>query len=130
MLHGPSGVPACASVVLSLTLLCVRWLVLRGVRCWAWLSSAVSCWVLVSCFGGAVLVWPRGSPPCRSACCVLVFRYPVLCSVALCCRVVVLLVMLTVRVLSVMLRVMPMLRVLQVMLWFMVSLVMPMVRVV
>ena len=86
---GTSGVPACASVVLSLSLLCVRWLVLRGVRCWAWLSSAVSWWVLVSCFGGAVLVWPRDSPPCRSAWCVLVFRCPVLCSVALCCRVVV-----------------------------------------
>ena len=39
---GPSGVPECASVVPSLSLLCVRWLVLRGVRCWAWLSSAVS----------------------------------------------------------------------------------------
>ena len=86
---GPSGVPVCASVVLSLSLLCVRWLVLRGVRCWAWLSSAVSWWVLVSCFGGAVLVWPRGSPPCGSAWCVLVFRCPVLCSVALCCRMVV-----------------------------------------
>ena len=86
---GPFGVPACASVMLSLSLLCVRWLVLRGVRCCTWLSSAVSCWVLVSCFCGAVLVWPHGSPPCRSACCVLVFRCPVLCSVALCCRVVV-----------------------------------------
>ena len=85
----PSGVPACASVVLSLSLLCVPWLVLCGVGCWAWLSSAVSWWVLVSCFGGAVLVWPRGSPPCGSAWCVLVFRCPVLCSVALCCRVVV-----------------------------------------
>ena len=59
---GPSGVPAFASVVLSLSLLCVRWLVLRGLCCWAWLSYAVSWWVLVSCFGGAVLVWPRGSP--------------------------------------------------------------------
>ena len=86
---GPSGVPVFASVVLSLSLLCVRWLVLRGVRCWAWLSSAVSWRVLVSCFGGAVLVWPPGSPPCGSAWCVLVFRCPVLCSVALCCRVVV-----------------------------------------
>ena len=85
----PSDVPACASVVLSLLLLTVRWLVLRGVRCWAWLSSAVSWWVLVSCFGGAVLVWPRGSPPCCSAWCVLMFRCPVLCCVALCCRVVV-----------------------------------------
>ena len=79
----------CALVVLSLSLLCVRWLVLFGVGCWAWLSSAVSWWVLVSCFGGAVLVWPRGSPPCGSAWCVLVFRCPVLCSVARCCRVVV-----------------------------------------
>ena len=78
----PSGVPACASVVLSLSLLCVRWLLLRGVRCLAWLSSAVSWWVLVSCFGGAVLVLPRGSPPCCSAWCVLVFRCPVLCSVS------------------------------------------------
>ena len=85
----PSGVPACASVVLSLSLLCVRGLVLRGVCCWAWLSSAVSWWVLVSCFGGAVLAWPRGSPPCGSAWCVLVFRCPVLCSVTLCCCVVV-----------------------------------------
>ena len=86
---GPSGVPVCASVVLSLSLLCVCWLVLRGVRYWAWLSSAVSWSVLVSCFGGAVLVWPRGSLPCGLAWCVLVFRCPVLCSVALCCRVVV-----------------------------------------
>ena len=86
---GPSGVPACASVVLSLSLLCVRWLVLCGVGCWAWLSCAVSRWVLVSCFGGAVLVWPRGSRPCVSARCVLVFRCPVLCCVALCCRVLV-----------------------------------------
>ena len=84
-----SGVPACASVVLSLSLLCVRRLVLCGVGCWAWLSCAVSRWVLVSCFGGAVLVWPRGSPPCGLAWCVLVFPCPVLCSVALCCRVVV-----------------------------------------
>ena len=83
------GVPVCASVVLSRSLLCVRWLVLCGVCCWAWLSSAVSWWVLVSCFGGAVLVWPCGSPPCGLAWCVLVFRCPVLCSVALCCRVVV-----------------------------------------
>ena len=43
----------------------------------------------MSCFGGAVLVWPRGSPPCGSAWCVSVFRCPVLCSVALCCCVVV-----------------------------------------
>ena len=85
----PSGVPACASVVLSLSLLCVRWLVLCGAGCWAWLSCAVSWGVLVSCFGGAVIVWPRGSPPCGSAWCVLVFRCPVFCSVALCCRVVV-----------------------------------------
>ena len=86
---GPSGVPACDSVVLSLSLLCVRWLVLCGVGCWAWLSCAVSWWGLVSCFGGAVLVWPRGSPLCGLAWCVLVFRCPVLCSVALCCPVVV-----------------------------------------
>ena len=79
----------CASVVLSLSLLCVRWLVLCGVGCWAGLSSAVSWWVLVSCFGGAVLVWPRDSPPCGSAWCVLVFSCPVFCSVARCCRVVV-----------------------------------------
>ena len=79
----------CASVVLSLSLLCVRWLVLCGVGCWAGLSSAVSWWVLVSCFGGAVLVWPRGSPPCGSAWCVLAFRCPVLCSVARRCRVMV-----------------------------------------
>ena len=85
----PSGVPACGWVVLSLSLLCVRWLVLCGVGCWAWLSSAVSWWILVSCFRGAVLVWPHGPPPCGSAWCVLVFRCPVLCSVALCCRVVV-----------------------------------------
>ena len=79
----------CASVVLSLSLLCVPWLVLCGVGCWAGLSSAVSWWVLVSCFSGAVLVWLRGSPPCCSAWCVLVFRRPGLCSVARCCRVVV-----------------------------------------
>ena len=79
----------CASVVLSLSLLRVRWLVLCGVGCWARLSSAVSWWVLVTCFGGAVLVWPRGWPPCGSAWCFLVFRCPVLCSVARCCRVVV-----------------------------------------
>ena len=84
-----SGVPACVSVVLSLLLLCVRWLVLFLVGCWALLSCAVSLWVFVSCFGGAVLVWSRGSPPCGLAWCVLVFRCPVLCSVALCCRVMV-----------------------------------------
>ena len=60
-----------------------------GVCCWAWLSSVVSWWVLVSCFGCAVPVWPRGPPPCGLVWCVLVFRCPVLCSVALCCRVVV-----------------------------------------
>ena len=43
----------------------------------------------MSCFGNAVLVWPRGSPPCCSAWCVLVSLCPVLCSVALCCLVVV-----------------------------------------
>ena len=78
-----------ASSMLFLSFLSVRWLVLCCVGCWAWLSCAVSQWVLVSCFGGAVLVWPRRSPPCGSAWCVLVFRCPVLCSVALCCRVVV-----------------------------------------
>ena len=48
-----------------------RWLVLCGVACcvWVfalgtWLSSVVSWWVLVSCFGGAVPVRPRCSPPC------------------------------------------------------------------
>ena len=57
---------------------------------WCWLLGlAVLCCLLVSCFGGAVLVWPRGSQPCGSAWCVLVFRCPVLCSVALCCLVVV-----------------------------------------
>ena len=81
--------PVCASVVLSLSLLFVRWAVLYGVACWTWLSSAVPWWVLVSCFGGAVFVWPRGSPPCGLGWCVLVFRHPVLCSVALCCCVVV-----------------------------------------
>ena len=86
---GPSSVPVCAFVVLSLLLLFVRWLVLCGVPCWAWPSSVVSFWVLVSGVGGAVHVWPRGSPPCGLAWCVLVFRCPVLCSVALCCRVVV-----------------------------------------
>ena len=86
---GPSGVLVCASVVLSLSLRCLCWLVLCGVGCWAWLSSAVSWWVLVSCFGGAVLVPPRGSPPCGLAWCVLVFRSSALCFVALCCRVVV-----------------------------------------
>ena len=80
---------ACASMVLPLSLLCVRWLLLCGVGCWAGLSSALSWWVLVSCFSGAVRVWPRGSPHCGSAWCVLVFRCPVLCSVARCCRVVV-----------------------------------------
>ena len=85
-----SGVPACASVVVSLSLLCVRWLLLCGFGCWAWLSFAVSRCVLVSCFGGAVLVWPRGSPPHGSAWCVLVFLCPVLCcDVVLCGQVVV-----------------------------------------
>ena len=83
---GPSAVPVCASVVLCRSLLCVRSLVLCG--CWAWLSSAVSWWVLVSCLGGAVLVWPRGPPPCGLALCVLVVRCPVLCSVALLCDLV------------------------------------------
>ena len=68
----------CASVVLSLSLLCVRWLALCGVGCWARLSSAVSSWVLVSCFGGAVLVWPRGLPPCGS-------RGVFSCPAAVCC---------------------------------------------
>ena len=100
---GLSGVLVCASVVLSLWLLFVRcslaplalagvvWccLLCLGVCCWAWLSSVVSWWVLVSCFGGAVAVWPRGSPPCGLMWCVLVFCCPALCSVALCCRVVV-----------------------------------------
>ena len=57
------------------------------------LGLTVLCCLLVglvlSCFGGAVLVWPHGSPPCGLSWCVLVFRCPVLCSVALCCRVVV-----------------------------------------
>ena len=73
-----------------------RWMVLSGVACcvlgvccWAWLSSVVSWCILVSCFGGTVLVWPRGSPPCGLAWCVLAFRCPVLCSGALGCRVVV-----------------------------------------
>ena len=89
MCLGPSAVLVCASVVLSLSLRCVRWMVLCGVGCWAWLSSAVSWWVLVSCFGGAVLVWPRGSPRCSLAWCALVFCCPVLCSAALWCCVVV-----------------------------------------
>ena len=98
-----SAVPVCASVVLFPLLLFVRcplapqalagvaWccLLCLGVCFWAWLSSVVSWWVWVSFSGGAVLVWPRGSPPCGLAWCVLVFRCPVLCSVALCCRVVV-----------------------------------------
>ena len=97
------GVLVCASVVLSLSLLfeqCspaplalagVVWCCpsCLGVCCWAWPSSVASRWVLVSCFGGAVPVWPRGSPPCGLVWCVLVLRCPVLCSVALCCRVVV-----------------------------------------
>ena len=92
-----------ASVVLSLSLLFV-WCSLAslvlvgivwccpsclGVCCFAWLSSVASWWVLVSCSGGAVPVWRRGSPPCGLVWCVLVLRCPVLCSVALCCRVVV-----------------------------------------
>ena len=76
-------------MVLFLSLLCVRWLVVCGVGCCTGLSSAVSWWVLVLCFGGAVIVWPRGPPPCGSAWCVLVFRRPVLCSVGRCCRVLV-----------------------------------------
>ena len=44
---------------------------------------------LMLCFGGAVPVWPRGSPPCGLVWCILVLRCPVLCSVALCCPVVV-----------------------------------------
>ena len=100
---GLSGVPVCALVVLSLSLFLVRcspapltlagvvWccLLCLGVCCWAWLSSVVSWWVLVSCFGGVFPFWPPGAPPCGLVWCVLVFRCPVLCSVALCCRVVV-----------------------------------------
>ena len=100
---GLLGVSVCALVVLSPRLLWARcslvplllaglvWcrLLCLGVCCLAWLSSVVSWWVLVSCFGGAVPVWPRCSPPCGLVWCVLVFCCPVLCSVALCCRVVV-----------------------------------------
>ena len=53
------------------------------------LGLAVLRCVLVSCFGGAVPVWPPGSPPCDLVWCVLVLRCPVLCSVTLPCRVVV-----------------------------------------
>ena len=100
---GLRGVLVCASVLLSLSLLFVRcslapvalagvvWCCpsCLGVCCWAWLSSVAFWWVLVWCFGGAVPVWPPGSPPCGLVWCVLVFRCPVLCCVALCCRVVV-----------------------------------------
>ena len=100
---GLLGVVVCASVVLFLSLLFVRcslapqalagvvWccLLCLCVCCGSWLSSVVSPWVLVSCFGGAVPVWPGGSPPCGLVWCVLVLCCPVLCSVALCCRVVV-----------------------------------------
>ena len=55
----------------------------------AWLSCVVSWWLLVSCFGGAVPVWPRGSLPCGLVWCVLVVRSPVLRSVVLCCHAVV-----------------------------------------
>ena len=97
------GVLVCASVVLSLSLLFVRcslaplalagvvWCCpsCLGVCCGAWLSSVAFWWVLVSCLGGAVPVWPRGSQPCGLVWCVLVFRCPVLSCVVLCCRVVV-----------------------------------------
>ena len=53
------------------------------------MSCVVSRWVSASCFGGAVPVWPHGSPPCGLMWCVLVFCCPVLFSVALCCRLVV-----------------------------------------
>ena len=64
-------------------------LLCSGVCCWAWLSSVVSWWLLVSCFGGAVPVWPCSSPPCGLVWCVWVLRSAVLRSVVLCCRVVV-----------------------------------------
>ena len=64
-------------------------LLCSGVCCWAWLSSVVSWWLPVSRFGGAVPVWPSGSPPCGLVWCVSVLRSAVLCSVVLCCRVVV-----------------------------------------
>ena len=96
------GVLVCASVVLSLSLLFVRcslaplalagvvWCCpsCLGVCCLVWLSFVASWWVLVLCFGGAVPVWPRGSPPYGLVWCVLVLRCPVWCSVALCCAVV------------------------------------------
>ena len=88
-------VALCAVLLASLALAGVVccYLLCLGVCCWAWLSFDASWWLLgmlrVSCFGGAIAVWPRGSPPCGLAWCVLVLRSPVLCSVVLCCRVVV-----------------------------------------
>ena len=45
--------------------------------------------LLVSCFGGAVSVWPCGSPPCGLVWCVWLLCSAVLCSVVLSCRVLV-----------------------------------------
>ena len=115
---GPAAVPSCAvflgasPFVAPLVWCCVGWplsllsvrcpiapltlagvvcccLLRLGVCCWAWLSSVVSWWLLVSCFGGAVPAWPRGLPPRGLVRCVFLLRSPVLCSVVLCCPVVV-----------------------------------------
>ena len=77
-----SPAPLALAGVVCCCLLC------SGMCCWAWLSSVVSWWLPVSCFGGAVPVWPCGSLPCGLVWCVLVLRSAVLCSVVLCCRVV------------------------------------------
>ena len=75
--------PLALAGVVRCCLLCL------GVCCWAWLSSAVSVWLLVSCFRGAVPDWPRGLPPCGLLWCVFGLRCAVLCPVVLCRRVVV-----------------------------------------
>ena len=91
----PSVVPACASVVLSLSLVTVRWLVLRGVRYWAWLSSVSpgGSWCRASVVlssSGRVARRPvvrRGVSCCSAALCCVLLRCAVVswCPVTLCC---------------------------------------------
>ena len=88
----PCGWSACCGALLP----CV-------VSCGALLSCGAALWcsgvflrccvclpsLLMSCSGGAVPVWPCGSPPCGLVSCVWVLHSAVLCSVVLCCCVVV-----------------------------------------
>ena len=77
----------------------LRWAVLCVVACCFWvfavgpgcplLSPSGFSWLLLRCFGAAVPVGPRGSPPCGLVWCVSVVCAPVLYPVVLCCRVVV-----------------------------------------